>query len=211
VASRHPVTSGPGYGGGAATTCEAAAGKRHISISKSLAQHALVLLAIRSVKPAMRIVGSHNEPEAPRRPLLARSPPLFGGHARRLLLPLPAFVSDSAMVSYHPSLSLLRPSVLTARASAIGRCPTPNGFVSSPVVSAVPLRLRPLLRAAAGGAASPVTSKPRPPLPQATRYSLLLGVCFGRVVNACFLGCSAGRWQWRQTRCSVFRTARFRA
>ncbi|EES18708.1 hypothetical protein BDA96_09G250700 [Sorghum bicolor] len=60
------------------------------------------------------------------------------------------------MVSYHPSLSLLRPSVLTARASVIGRCSTPNAFVSIPVVSAAPLRLRPLLRAAAGGAASPV-------------------------------------------------------
>ena len=58
------TSSGPGYGGGAATTCEAAAGKRHISISKSLAQHAFVLLAIRSVKRAMRIVGSHNEPLA---------------------------------------------------------------------------------------------------------------------------------------------------
>ncbi|CAD6271159.1 unnamed protein product [Miscanthus lutarioriparius] len=73
------------------------------------------------------------------------------------------------MVTYHPSLSLLRPSVLTARASVIGRCPTPNAFVSTPVVSAVPLRLRPL-RAAAGGAASPVTSKPRP---LASSYTLL--------------------------------------
>ncbi|AQK88628.1 putative sodium/metabolite cotransporter BASS4 chloroplastic [Zea mays] len=57
------------------------------------------------------------------------------------------------MVSYHPSL--LRPSVLIAQASGIGRCPTLNAFLSTPVVSAVPLRLRPL-RAAAGGAASPL-------------------------------------------------------
>lgn len=62
VASRHPVARG--YGGGAATTCEAAAGKRHIPIPKSLAQHALVLSAVRSAKPATRIVGSHNEPLA---------------------------------------------------------------------------------------------------------------------------------------------------
>ena len=179
VASRHPVARG--YGGGAATTCEAAAGKRHIPIPKSLAQHALVLSAVRSDKPATRIVGSHNEPLAGGPSQAARCSP--DPHHSLVATPrAPASPSASglrlvsrlrfpAMVSYHPSLSLLRPSVLTARASVIGRCSTPNAFVSIPVVSAAPLRLRPLLRAAAGGAASPVTSKPRPPL--ASSYTLL--------------------------------------
>uniref|UniRef100_A0A804Q3C9 Sodium/metabolite cotransporter BASS4 chloroplastic n=1 Tax=Zea mays TaxID=4577 RepID=A0A804Q3C9_MAIZE len=105
------------------------------------------------------------------------------------------------MVSYHPSL--LRPSVLIAQASGIGRCPTLNAFLSTPVVSAVPLRLRPL-RAAAGGAASPVSGdggKRAVPPPAALLVfarsnflplALVSGVIFGLLDPT--LGCLAHKY-----------------
>jgi len=165
----------------------------------SLAQHALVLLAIRSVKRAMRIVGSHNEP-------------LAGGPSQAAASPIPTtFWWPRAPAS--PSASGLRlVSRLRFRDGNLRSLPVPAPPIRPhrpgqrhrpvPNTQRLPFHSRRLcdapspgpLRAAAGGAASPVTSKPRSPSPQATRYSLL-GVCFGRAVNACLLGCSAGRWR----------------
>lgn len=143
------------------------------------------LLAIRSAKLAIRIVRSNNEPLAGG-PSQAAGPiptTFWWSHAPASpsVSPSPASASASAsaMVSYHPSL--LRPSFLIAQASGIGRCPTLHAFLSTPVVSAVPLCLRPL-RAAAGGAASPVTSKPWPPL--ASSY-MLLATPRGMLLSSC--------------------------